>query len=202
MKRTIDVVVSFAALVVLLPVLVFIALAVWLDSGRPVFFAQPRVGRGLRPFTMLKFRSMHSQGGPQITSAGDRRITRVGRFLRAAKLDELPQFWNVLRGDMSLVGPRPEVPRYVRLFRPQYEHILRVRPGITDLASISFHHEEDLLASTSDPESMYIGTILPEKLRLSAYYVTNSSLSLDLSILVRTVVATLDLHRRTRSPEG
>src|SRR5512133_2631084 len=120
-KRCVDVAVSALALLVLTPVLLIVAVAVWLDSGSPVLFRQRRVGLGFRPFEIVKFRTMHSQtGGPTITVAGDSRVTRIGKLLRATKVDELPQFWNVLRGDMSLVGPRPEIPYYVNLFKERY----------------------------------------------------------------------------------
>ena len=150
-KRVFDIVVSAAALTLLWPVLLVVAAAVWLDSGSPILFAQQRVGRGFRCFTVWKFRSMRSARGSLITASGDSRITRVGRVLRQTKLDELPQLWNVLRGNMSLVGPRPEVPQYVELFRSRYQHILSVRPGITDPAALAFIDEERLLARSPDP---------------------------------------------------
>ncbi len=170
--------------------LAVIALAEVLDSGTPVFYSQIRVGRRFRPFRLYKFRSMYSgRRGPSITAATDSRITRAGRVLRATKLDELPQLWNVLLGDMSLVGPRPEVPEYVEAFRQRYREILEVRPGITDLASLRFQNEEQVLAAASDPLQEYRTVVLPAKLDLADEYLRRRSLSLDLSILWRTFQA-------------
>jgi lipopolysaccharide/colanic/teichoic acid biosynthesis glycosyltransferase len=132
-----------------------------------------------------------SEGGPRITVSGDSRVTRVGRFLRATKLDELPQLWNVLTGDMSLVGPRPEVPEYVEMFRTRYQHILSVRPGITDIASIRFRDEEELLAQSPEPLHEYVKRVLPAKLDLADEYLQKRSLRLDLLILAKTLLVTL-----------
>jgi lipopolysaccharide/colanic/teichoic acid biosynthesis glycosyltransferase len=188
LKRCIDFAIAAALLVLLAPLFVLIALAVLFDSGLPIFFSQIRVGRHFRLFRIHKFRSMRpSTGGLVITTAGDVRITRVGKLLRATKLDELPQLWNVLIGDMSLVGPRPEIPRYVDAFRARYEKILDLRPGITDLASVRFHDEERLLAGSADPLGAYERIILPAKLDLADEYLRRSSLVLDFSILVRTL---------------
>jgi lipopolysaccharide/colanic/teichoic acid biosynthesis glycosyltransferase len=194
LKRAFDVAGSAAALALLLPVFVVIACTVWIESGRPVFFAQIRVGRGFRPFRMWKFRSMRPDpAGPSITVAGDGRVTRVGAVLRALKLDELPQFWNVLKGDMSLVGPRPEVPAYVGLYPERYAAVLAVRPGITDLASLAYRHEEKLLAAEPDPHRFYCEVLLPEKLRLADQYIQQQSFGLDVRILIRTFAAALNL---------
>jgi lipopolysaccharide/colanic/teichoic acid biosynthesis glycosyltransferase len=191
-KRCLDIVGSALALLLLSPILIVAALAVWLDSGMPVLFRQRRVGRGFKQFDVLKFRTMRVQmSGPAITVAGDARITRVGKFLRATKLDELPQFWNVLIGDMSLVGPRPEVPKYVDMFQDRYQQILKVRPGITDIASIRFRNEEKLLARGSDPLREYVQSVLPLKLDLADEYVRTRSLRLDFLILFRTLLAIL-----------
>jgi lipopolysaccharide/colanic/teichoic acid biosynthesis glycosyltransferase len=141
MKRLFDIVASAAGLILLSPVMLLTALLIKLDSRGPVFFKQQRVGKGFRPFLIYKFRTMVEdapQRGSSITVGADPRITRIGRFLRKTKFDELPQLINVLKGDMSLVGPRPEVPRYVEMFRDDYEEILRVRPGITDTASLKY----------------------------------------------------------------
>lgn len=192
LKRAIDILISFTALTALSPLLLLIAVAILLDSGRPVFFRHQRVGRRFRPFFILKFRSMAPQRGPSITVHGDRRITRVGKLLRRAKLDELPQFWNVLRGDMSLVGPRPEVPAYVEMYRPRYQRLLTVRPGITDPASIRFRDEEILLAAAADPLAEYAYRILPAKLDLSESYLDRQSLSLDCRLLWQTLRATVN----------
>ncbi|MBI3697017.1 MAG: sugar transferase, partial [Acidobacteria bacterium] len=191
-KRLIDVLASAAALALLSPVLAVIAAAVFLDSWLPIFYSQRRVGRGFREFWIWKFRSMCARhSGPPLTAAGDERVTRLGRFLRATKLDELPQFWNVLRGDMSLVGPRPQVPEYVQLFRDRYEKILAVRPGITDLASVQFRNEEAVLAGGADPVGEYLSRVLPAKLDLADEYLRRRSLLLDLSILLRTLMVIL-----------
>ena len=192
LKRCLDVVLSFLALLLLTPLLALIAVLVFLDSGRPVLFRQQRVGRAFRCFEILKFRTMRVEsGGPAITAAGDHRITKIGKLLRNTKLDELPQLWNVLRGDMSLVGPRPEVPPYVELFRDRYRRILTLRPGITDLASIQFRNEEHLLASSSDPVRAYVETVLPAKLDLNERYVSQQSAMFDLRILYHTVLVTI-----------
>jgi lipopolysaccharide/colanic/teichoic acid biosynthesis glycosyltransferase len=192
LKRAIDIVLSALALLVGLPLLVAIAGAVAVDSGFPVLFRQRRAGLAFRQFPLLKFRSMDGRNcGLRITVAGDRRVTRVGRFLRATKLDELPQFWNVLCGDMSLVGPRPELPEYVEMYRSRYEHILSIRPGITDLASISFRDEEELLGRSSDPLREYALRVLPAKLDLADEYLERRSLRLDLHILAQTLAVIL-----------
>ena len=190
MKRVMDIVIGAAALVVLLPLLAAIAALVWIGSGRPVFFGQERVGRNFRRFRVWKFRTMRQDpAGPLVTVNGDRRVTRVGALLRALKLDELPQFWNVLKGDMSLVGPRPEVGSYVDLYQERYAAILTIRPGITDLASLAYRHEERLLASQPNPERYYRDVVLPAKLNLADEYLQEHSLFLDARILIRTVFA-------------
>ena len=192
LKRSLDITFALLALIVLSPFMVAIAVAVWLDSGSPILFRQKRVGLNFEPFEILKFRTMRFvNSGPLVTARGDTRITPVGRFLRLTKLDEIPQFWNVLRGDMSLVGPRPEVPKYVELFRPRYQSVLSVRPGITDLGSIHFRNEEDLLVQSVDPLQEYEERVLPTKLLLAEKYVRNHSFIGDLTILIRTAVATL-----------
>jgi lipopolysaccharide/colanic/teichoic acid biosynthesis glycosyltransferase len=159
-------------------------------SRGPVFFRQKRIGRQFQPFCIYKFRTMvedaPDRGGP-ITVGDDPRITRVGRFFRKTKLDELPQLINVLKGDMSLVGPRPEVPRYVEMFRSDYEEILTVRPGITDLASILYRDESAVLAQAGDPEQEYIRRILPEKIAVAKRYVRRQSLATDAAVILHTV---------------
>lgn len=189
MKRVFDVVLSALALILLAPILLAIAIATLLDSGKPVFYMQDRVGLNFRVFRILKFRSMHQNiDGSLITVSGDRRVTRVGKLLRLTKLDELPQFWNVLRGDMSLVGPRPEVPHYVELFKDRYSSILTVRPGITDLASIEFRNEEEVLRESHEPLKAYVEQILPAKLDLADKYVRTHSVIGDVLILFRTAL--------------
>ena len=197
-KRLFDIAFALLALLLLGPLLLLVALWVRLDSPGPVFFRQQRVGRRGQLFDIYKFRTMHTGAeamGPQITVGEDARITRAGVWLRRAKVDELPQFLNVLRGDMSVVGPRPEVPRYVAQYPADVrDSVLSVRPGITDLASIEFRDESALLARSSDPERTYVEQILPAKLRHAQEYVRTRSLWLDLRIIARTVLAVLGLH--------
>lgn len=189
-KRAFDILTSAAGLVVLSPVLLVVALAVVLDSGPPALFRQTRVGRGGVPFTIHKFRTMRPAAGTLITAGGDPRVTRVGAFLRRSKLDELPQLWDVLRGTMSFVGPRPEVPdmlaRYPAAGRAK---MLAVRPGITDLATLEFRDEEAILAGADDVERVYIEEIVPRKLALATRYVDTRSFALDMRILARTIAA-------------
>jgi lipopolysaccharide/colanic/teichoic acid biosynthesis glycosyltransferase len=188
-KRTFDVVVAAAGLVLLSPLLAAVALLVGVDGGRPVLFRQTRVGRGFRHFRIIKFRTMvpgAERLGGALSVGEDPRITRVGRALRRSKLDELPQLVNVLAGEMSLVGPRPELPQYVEQFRADYEEILTLRPGLTDLASLKYRDESTLLAAAVDPAAEYMRVILPDKIRLGREYVRRASMRLDLSIILRT----------------
>lgn len=193
LKRLFDICCSALGLLVLLPFLALIAIAIKLDSPGPIFFRQERVGRHGVPFRIHKLRSMqvwHPAIDRQITVGTDARITRVGRLIRQWKLDELVQLIDVLRGDMSLVGPRPEVPRYVAMYPDDTrDEILSVRPGITDLASIHFRNESMILAQSTDPERAYREDILPEKLRLQQQYVRTRSFRVDLGILFKTAVA-------------
>lgn len=192
-KRLFDLLLSSIGLLLLAPVLLLIALLIKLDSAGPVMFRQERVGRFGQPFRIHKFRTMRHEPagqGLQITVGADRRITRVGGFLRASKLDELPQLLDVWLGDMSLVGPRPEVPRYVAHYPAELrDKVLSVRPGITDIASIEYRDESSVLARAADPERAYIDEVLPHKLALAARYVERSSLWLDVWLIWRTVVA-------------
>ena len=198
-RRLLDVMVSLPALIVLLPLFAVIALSILLDNGRPIFFSQERVGRGGRRFRILKFRSMTTsapeQAGNLITVAGDARVTRVGALLRKLKLDETPQFLNVLKGDMSLCGPRPEVPAYVDMSDPLWRAILRERPGITDPASLLYRSEEDVLARSPNPERFYRETVLPEKLRISRRYLETRSLWSDARLLFLTARSSLYVRR-------
>ncbi len=155
------------ALIALAPLLGLIALAVVSEDGRPVLFRQVRVGRFGRHFNMYKFRSMRMRPGLPLTCKGDPRVTRVGRFLRAYKLDELPQLWNIIRGEMAWIGPRPEVPEFVDMGDPLWQQVLAMRPGLADAASIAFRNEEQLLAAVPDPQEYYRREILPRKLRMS-----------------------------------
>ena len=189
LKRLFDVAASAAGLLLLAPLLLAIALWIRLDSPGPVFFRQERVGLRGQPFRIFKFRSMRADNaGPQITVGADERITRSGRFIRAYKLDELPQLLNVLLGDMSIVGPRPEVPRYVALYPADVrDEVLSVRPGMTDWASVQYRSESTLLAQSSNPEQTYVDTILPAKLALCRQYVRERSFWLDLRIIGMTL---------------
>jgi lipopolysaccharide/colanic/teichoic acid biosynthesis glycosyltransferase len=191
LKRTLDIAASAAGLVLLSPLMLAIALFIKLDSPGPVFFRQVRVGRHGQPFRIFKFRTMlqvQAAGAPQLTAATDARITRAGKWLRRTKLDELPQLIDVLRGTMSLVGPRPEVPRYVEHYPEQHrERVLSVRPGITDFASVHYRNEGDLLARAADPEREYLDVILPSKLRYAMHYVDNVSVADDLRVLGLTL---------------
>jgi lipopolysaccharide/colanic/teichoic acid biosynthesis glycosyltransferase len=191
LKRSLDLLLASCGLLLLTPLLLPIALAIKLDSRGPVFFRQERVGRFGVPFRIHKFRSMTHDprgAGPQLTVGADARITRSGAFLRRHKLDELPQLIDVLQGTMSLVGPRPEVPRYVAMYPPLLrDKVLSVRPGITDAASIAFRDESELLARASDPEREYVQVVMPRKLALAASYADEQTLALDLRILWRTL---------------
>jgi lipopolysaccharide/colanic/teichoic acid biosynthesis glycosyltransferase len=189
LKRALDVTAAAAGLVVLGPALVGIAALVKLTSPGPAIFRQERVGRDGRPFEILKFRTMTADApgrGPEITRAGDARVTPVGRLLRRTKLDELPQLLNVLRGEMSLVGPRPEVPRYVARYSPEQRRVLSVRPGITDWASLAYLDEEDLLAAQADLEHGYVHEIMPRKLALNLEYLERRGFWSDIGILWQT----------------
>ncbi|WP_082567350.1 sugar transferase [Janibacter sp. Soil728] len=189
MKRAFDVAASGVGLVVLSPLLAVVALMVGVSSHGPIIFRQVRVGRADTRFEILKFRTMRpSECGPEVTSAGDSRITPVGAVLRATKLDELPQLVNVLRGEMSLVGPRPEVPSLARHWAPeQAAVILSVRPGITDPASIRFRDESAQMGVQDDPEAYYIDTILPEKAAMYVDYVLHRTFVGDLRLIWQTV---------------
>lgn len=187
-KRIFDIVASGIGLLLLLPLLLVVAVWIKLDSRGPALFRQTRIGRFGVPFTIHKFRTMRVEPGLAITVGADPRITRVGRLLRASKLDELPQLWDVLRGAMSLVGPRPELPRYVEFYPAEMrERVLSVRPGVTDPASLAFSHEAELLAAAADPEREYREVILPAKLRLSADYAASASLATDVGLILRTL---------------
>ena len=188
LKRGFDIVASGVALVVLLPLMLVLAIRVRLDSPGPSLFRQTRVGKSFREFHLLKFRSMRNGNcGTEVTCGQDARITRVGAFLRAFKLDELPQLWNVFCGDMSLVGPRPEVPMFVERFRPDYEEILSVRPGITDPASIRYRSEAEILGRTQDPVNYYANVILPDKIAISRAYVRSANFWKDISLIFQTI---------------
>ena len=188
-KRIFDITVSLTLIVLLSPLLIAIAAIIRMTSAGPVLYRAKRVGQNQRLFTLYKFRSMVADAessGPGITVSDDARITPVGRLLRRYKLDELPQLFNVLRGDMSLVGPRPEDPRYVALYTPEQLQILTVRPGITSPASLQFRHEQHMLMG-ADWERAYIQQIMPAKLQIDLDYMKTANLGRDVGILVRTL---------------
>ncbi|MBN2322997.1 MAG: sugar transferase [Spirochaetes bacterium] len=198
LKRCMDLFLSGVGVFVLSLLFAVITLVVWCDSGRPVFFRQERVGKNGRPFLIYKFRTMVKNAqelGPGLSKSQDTRITRTGRFLRKYKLDELPQLFNVLKGEMSLVGPRPEVPRYVERFKREYETILKVKPGITDYASLRFRNEGELLNTSEDIENCYIEQILPQKMEYYRRYIENRTVWRDLGIIVRTVCSVFAPYR-------
>ena len=189
-KRAFDFAAALLGLILLSPLLLLVALLIKLDSSGPVFFRQERIGKGFCPFRIYKFRTMIHDAhrrGETITFGADPRITRLGQVLRKTKVDELPQLLNVLRGEMSFVGPRPEVRPYVELFRQDYEEILQVIPGITDLASVKYRHEADLLGQFDDPQTAYIKRILPEKIKLAKEYVRRSSFFFDMTLILKTL---------------
>jgi lipopolysaccharide/colanic/teichoic acid biosynthesis glycosyltransferase len=191
MKRIFDLFFTVLGLIILLPFFVLIAILVKLDSPGGVFYYQIRIGKDQKPFKLLKFRSMRTGADKQgLLTVGmkDNRITRSGYYLRKYKLDELPQLINVLAGDMSLVGPRPEVEKYVRLYSQEQLKVLSVRPGITDLASIKYRNENDFLASFEDAEAGYIQSVMPDKLKLNLMYIQNQSVIMDLRIILTTVL--------------
>lgn len=198
-RRVFDRTCAAAGLAVLAPVFAMIALAIKLDDGGSVFYSQLRVGKRLQKFRLLKFRSMvpNSEGGSPLTARGDARVTRVGRFLRKCKLDELPQLVNVLKGEMQLVGVRPQLEKFVEIYRGEYEELLQVPPGITDLASLSFRNEEELFREGSI-EAQYVETILPSKLELSLAYHRSRTLSSDLKILFQTMLCFKSPRRVSR----
>jgi lipopolysaccharide/colanic/teichoic acid biosynthesis glycosyltransferase len=191
LPRALEAAAAAAGLAVLSPLLLGIAAAVALDSGFPVLFRQARVGRAGRVFTLLKFRSMRAGAGPEVTARGDSRVTRVGALLRKTKLDELPQLWNVLVGDMSLVGARPEVPSLVDLSNPLWRRILEARPGITDPVAVRLRDEEELLASSADPRGFYVSTLQPWKLAGYVEYQERRTWRTDVEVLSRTVLVAL-----------
>ena len=191
MKRTLDIVVSATALLLLLPLLLILGAAVAVSSPGGAFFRQVRVGKGGKEFRLLKFRTMRpgSEAQGQITVGGkDPRITGIGYFLRKSKMDELPQLINVVLGDMSIVGPRPEVPKYVALYTKEQREVLSVRPGITSAASIAYMDENEILGKSTDPDRTYIEEVMPAKLALDLEYVQRRSFVRDLSIIGRTAI--------------
>jgi lipopolysaccharide/colanic/teichoic acid biosynthesis glycosyltransferase len=195
-KRLFDFTAALIGLVLLSPVLVLIGLVLWLHSSGPIFYRANRIGKDGHPFAMYKFRTMivdADRHGPLVTAGDDPRVTRVGRILRLTKLDELPTLWNVLIGDMSLVGPRPENPKLAALYNEEQRRVWLVRPGVTGLATVRYRHEEALLAGVEDLEAKYF-EIMQDKLRLELEYIKRQSFMLDITILWRTMLAIFKLE--------
>jgi lipopolysaccharide/colanic/teichoic acid biosynthesis glycosyltransferase len=189
-KRAFDIAVSVGGLFFVAPLLLLIAVLIKGEDGGPVFFRQERIGRGGRPFRIWKFRTMapHAETlGPQLTTASDHRVTRIGTTLRRRKLDELPQLFNVLAGDMTIVGPRPEVSKYVAMYTPDQRKVLELTPGITDRASIFFSDESGLLAKAPDFERFYVERVVPEKIRLNLEYADRATPLRDLGVVLETL---------------
>ncbi|MDZ4821940.1 MAG: sugar transferase [Flavobacteriales bacterium] len=189
-KRIFDIAFSLVALVLLSPLFFVLAIIVLCDGSGGIFFTQVRVGKNGKTFRLIKFRTMRSKSeasGQLTIGSGDHRITRSGSILRNYKLDELPQLVNVLLGQMSIVGPRPEVPRYVALYNEEQQHVLDISPGITDYASLQYFHESDLLAKSENPEETYINEVMPAKLQLNLQYIREQSFISDCKIIGRTV---------------
>ncbi len=194
LKRLFDICVSLIGITILLPFFVIIIIWMLVSSGLPIFYFQTRVGLNNKDFKLFKFRTMHIDADKKglLTIGGrDSRVTNVGYYLRKYKLDELPQLFNVLFGSMSLVGPRPEVRKYVDMYTSEQLKVLIVKPGITDYASIQFINENELLAKSSTPEQTYIDEIMPEKLNLNLKYISKNNLFVDISILVNTIAKIL-----------
>lgn len=194
MKRCFDIVVSLIILSAFLPFGILIAIAIKIDSKGAIFYRQERVGKNGKVFRLLKFRTMRTdadKAGKLTVGMRDPRITRIGYFLRKTKLDEFTQFWNVLIGDMSIVGPRPEVQEYVNLYTPQQREILTVRPGITDYASLEYFHENEILGAAENPRETYIHEVMPAKLDLNKKYLQNPTLLHDLKLMWMTFVKVL-----------
>lgn len=193
LKRVLDLALAGGALAVTWPALIALAAAIKIEDGGSSLYVQERVGLFGRPFRLLKFRTMRSRpadaAGLQITVGDDDRVTRLGRLLRRTRLDELPQLVNVLRGEMSVVGPRPEVPRYVALYDDEQREVLRVRPGLTDPATLAFRGEAEILGASEDPEKTYIEEVMPRKLAMNLDYLRQRDVGTDLSILLQTVLA-------------
>lgn len=190
-KRIFDFLVSLIGIIILLPIFIIVSIAIKLDSKGEVLFLQKRVGRYGKEFNIYKFRTMVTDAekiGKQITVGKDNRITKVGAFLRKFKIDELPQLFNVLKGDMSLVGPRPEVPKYVALYNEKQRHVLDVRPGITDMASLRYKDENDILGKVDNPEEYYINVIMRDKLNLNLEYIEKSNVFFDIYLIIKTII--------------
>ncbi len=194
MIRLLDILFSAIGLVLLSPLFILFYILVWMESKGGGFFVQERIGKDGKPFGLYKFRSMKTEAeaeGQITVGAHDTRITRIGYFLRKYKLDELPQLWNVLKGDMSIVGPRPEVRRYVDLYTDEQRKVLTVRPGITDHASIRYINENEILCRADDPERVYIEQIMPDKIKLNMVYIEHHTLREYLRVILLTIKSLL-----------
>ena len=190
-KRIFDFFAALIGIIILSPIFIIVSIAIKLDSPGNIMFLQKRVGKCGKEFDIFKFRTMVTNAerlGIQITVGKDNRITKVGAFLRKYKIDELPQLFNVLKGDMSLVGPRPEVPKYVALYNEEQKKVLSVRPGITDLASLKYSDENDILGKVENPEEYYINVIMKDKLSLNLEYIEKSNLFFDISLVIKTIL--------------
>jgi len=204
-KRGFDLVFSILGITLLAPLFLLIAAAVKLSDRGPVFYGQCRIGQFGRPFRIWKFRSMVANAdklGLSITKDGDPRVTRIGKLLRKSKLDELPQLWNVLKGDMSFVGPRPEVPRYVDCYTEEQKRVLDLKPGITDLATLEFRNEEELLRTAADTESFYLSNCVPRKIELNLAYAAGANLREDTKIILRTLFKSLPLRSHVEKTQA
>ncbi len=191
MKRIFDVVFSFIGIIILLPIFILISIIILIESKGGIFYRQMRVGKNNKDFKIFKFRTMYPDSdkkGLLTVGSRDNRITKPGYFLRKYKLDELPQLFNVLIGDMSFVGPRPEVRKYVEMYNDEQKKVLSVRPGITDYASIEYRNENDILAKSQNPEQTYINEIMPAKLELNLKYIREKSMITDLKIIFKTIL--------------
>ena len=189
-KRVFDIIASIIGIILLLPVFVIIGLWVKLSSKGSIFFVQKRVGKDFKEFNLYKFRSMvvgAESKGPGVTSKDDARITKVGRFIRSTKIDELPQLFNVLKGDMSLVGPRPELKKFVDAKKEEYKKVLSIKPGITDNAAIEFRDEENIMSRYEDKEKAYIDIVLPQKIKFYYKYLDNVSFTNDIKLILKTL---------------
>ncbi|KDR94621.1 Sugar transferase involved in LPS biosynthesis (colanic, teichoic acid) [Peptoclostridium litorale DSM 5388] len=196
LKRLLDILLCTMGIIFFAPLMALVAVSIKLDSRGPVLFKQERVGINGRHFLIYKFRTMAHKsgaGGLQITAGEDKRITRLGKYIRKYKMDELPQLFNVLRGEMSIVGPRPEVPKYVGMYDDSQRSVLSVKPGITDYASIEFKTESELLGKSADPEKTYVEEIMPKKLELNMRYIEEMSVYTDVMIIFKTVVEILKI---------
>lgn len=194
MKRLFDIVISLLAIIILSPVIIIISVFILLTSQGSIFYRQVRVGKDQKPFVLLKFRTMspNSEKSGQLTvGERDPRITGIGFFLRKYKLDELPQLLNILVGQMSFVGPRPEVPAYVAMYTAEQLKVLSVKPGLTDYASLEYINENEILGKVDDPEKTYIETVMPAKLKLNLKYIEDQSFTEDISIIFKTIKAIL-----------